>query len=152
LVRFGVRDYDASVGRWTSKDPLLFAGGQSNLYVYVNGDPINHYDVSGMQDAGTLTQLCSSPPGAFVCGAVATAAAAALTPEAILVGLCVGIALTVESDSKARTCPPCPVPPPPESRTDTSHDHYPCPGARTHYYEYLYNQNPTTCECFLKKV
>jgi len=41
LVRFGARDYDPSVGRWTSKDPILFDGGQANLYVYVNNDPVN---------------------------------------------------------------------------------------------------------------
>ncbi len=34
LVRFGVRDYDPEVGRWTAKDPILFAGGDSNLYGY----------------------------------------------------------------------------------------------------------------------
>jgi hypothetical protein len=39
LTRFGARDYDAEVGRWTSKDPIRFAGGDSNLYGYVLGDP-----------------------------------------------------------------------------------------------------------------
>ena len=31
LVRFGVRDYDPATGRWIEPDPILFAGGQSNL-------------------------------------------------------------------------------------------------------------------------
>jgi RHS repeat-associated protein len=48
LVRFGARDYDASIGRWVSKDPILFGGGQANLYVYVNNDPINYRDPSGL--------------------------------------------------------------------------------------------------------
>ena len=47
LVRFGVRDYDADTGRWTSKDPVLFAGDDTNLYGYVRGDPINQIDPSG---------------------------------------------------------------------------------------------------------
>ena len=48
LTRFGARDYDASIGRWVSKDPILFGGGQANLYVYVNNDPINLQDPSGL--------------------------------------------------------------------------------------------------------
>ncbi|MFP2930737.1 PA14 domain-containing protein [Pyxidicoccus sp. 3LG] len=40
LVRFGARDYDAEVGRWTAKDPIRFAGGDSNLYAYAGGDAI----------------------------------------------------------------------------------------------------------------
>jgi len=48
LVRFGARDYDAGPGRWTSKDPLLFAGGDTNLYGYVLSDPINMIDPSGL--------------------------------------------------------------------------------------------------------
>lgn len=48
LVRFGVRDYDASTGRWTAKDPILFGGKQSNLYIYVNNDPVNLIDPSGL--------------------------------------------------------------------------------------------------------
>jgi len=48
LVRFGARDYDPEVGRWTSKDPLLFNGGDSNLYAYVGNDPINFIDPKGL--------------------------------------------------------------------------------------------------------
>jgi RHS repeat-associated protein len=51
LVRFGARDYDASVGRWTSKDPLVFGGGQNNIYAYVGNDPINEVDENG-EDGG----------------------------------------------------------------------------------------------------
>ncbi|MCE3261311.1 MAG: hypothetical protein K0R43_390 [Pseudoduganella sp.] len=35
LVHFATRDYDAFTGRWTSKDPLRFGGGNTNLYGYV---------------------------------------------------------------------------------------------------------------------
>jgi len=48
LTRFGVRDYDAETGRWTAKDPILFGGGDSNLYGYVAGDPINGIDPRGL--------------------------------------------------------------------------------------------------------
>jgi RHS repeat-associated protein len=48
LVRFGARDYDASVGRWASKDPIRFNGGQINLYVYAGNDPVNTADPNGM--------------------------------------------------------------------------------------------------------
>ena len=48
LCRFGARDYDASIGRWLSKDPILFAGGDTNLYGYVLQDPINLIDPSGL--------------------------------------------------------------------------------------------------------
>jgi RHS repeat-associated protein len=49
LVRFGARDYDASVGRWTMKDPIGFGGGVSNFYEYVVNDPIQFLDPSGLQ-------------------------------------------------------------------------------------------------------
>ncbi|MEW5851861.1 MAG: RHS repeat-associated core domain-containing protein [Myxococcota bacterium] len=47
LVRFGARDYDAMTGRWTAKDPLRFGGGDTSLYAYALGDPINNRDPSG---------------------------------------------------------------------------------------------------------
>ncbi|NER82747.1 MAG: hypothetical protein F6K42_24965 [Leptolyngbya sp. SIO1D8] len=49
LTRFGARDYDPETGRWTAMDPLLFNGGQPNLYVYANNDPVNRIDPSGLQ-------------------------------------------------------------------------------------------------------
>jgi RHS repeat-associated protein len=48
LVRFGARDYDPEVGRWTAKDPILFAGGDTNLYGYVLNDPVNLADPEGL--------------------------------------------------------------------------------------------------------
>src|SRR3990172_6149810 len=48
LVRFGARDYDAETGRWTAKDPILFAGGDTLLYGYVQNDPINFSDPMGL--------------------------------------------------------------------------------------------------------
>ncbi|MDH5546605.1 MAG: peptidoglycan DD-metalloendopeptidase family protein [Gammaproteobacteria bacterium] len=56
LTRFGARDYDAQSGRWTSKDPIRFQGGDTNLYGYVLGDSVNFFDPIG------LTTLPASGP------------------------------------------------------------------------------------------
>ena len=48
LVRFGFRDYDPDVGRWTAKDPILFAGGDTDLYGYCLNDPVNAVDPLGL--------------------------------------------------------------------------------------------------------
>ncbi|GMU55967.1 MAG: hypothetical protein AMXMBFR33_51130 [Candidatus Xenobia bacterium] len=47
LVRFGARDYEPGVGRWTCTDPVGFEGGASNLYAYCSQDPINAADPFG---------------------------------------------------------------------------------------------------------
>ena len=62
LVRFGARDYDAEAGRWTAKDPTLFAGGDANLYAYVGNDPVNRTDHRGMDDDGGLVDLAPLVP------------------------------------------------------------------------------------------
>jgi RHS repeat-associated protein len=49
LVHFGAREYDAETGRWTTKDPIGFLGGDANLYAYVLNDPINNVDPFGLQ-------------------------------------------------------------------------------------------------------
>lgn len=48
LTRFGARDYDPEIGRWTSKDPIGFRGGDTNLYGYVLSDPVNFVDPLGL--------------------------------------------------------------------------------------------------------
>ena len=52
LTRFGARDYEPVVGRWTTKDPIRFDGG-FNLYGYVLNDPVNLIDVDGLIPKGT---------------------------------------------------------------------------------------------------
>jgi RHS repeat-associated protein len=47
LVRFGYRDYDPETGRWTAKNPILFAGGDVDLYGYCLWDPVNAVDPYG---------------------------------------------------------------------------------------------------------
>jgi RHS repeat-associated protein len=47
LIQFGLRDYDPHAGRWTSKDPMLFEGGDWNLYAYAYNDPVNYIDPYG---------------------------------------------------------------------------------------------------------
>jgi hypothetical protein len=42
-------DCDAETGRWTTRDPILFVGGQANLYGYVLNDPIDRQDPLGLQ-------------------------------------------------------------------------------------------------------
>lgn len=48
LVRFGARDYDPAIGRWTAKDPMRFEGGDPNLYAYVGNNPVNFIDPTGL--------------------------------------------------------------------------------------------------------
>ena len=48
LIRFGYRDYDPIIGRWTALDPIGFAGGDTNLYGYVFSDPVNFVDPRGL--------------------------------------------------------------------------------------------------------
>jgi RHS repeat-associated protein len=59
LVRFGARDYDAKVGRWTAKDPIRFRGGDANLYGYVLNDPINFRDQHGQGISDVLDFLAN---------------------------------------------------------------------------------------------
>jgi RHS repeat-associated protein len=61
LVRFGAPDYDAAAGHWRSKDPLGFAAGDTNLYAYVGGNPVNQTDPAGTDPA----PYEFPPPGPF---------------------------------------------------------------------------------------
>jgi RHS repeat-associated protein len=58
LVRFGARDYDAETGRWLSKDPIGFDGGDTNLYGYVMSDPVNDLDPHGTTSYRKCFEQC----------------------------------------------------------------------------------------------
>ena len=62
LVRFGVRDYDPTIGRWTAKDPVGFRGGDLNIYRYVSRNPLN-----GIDPAGLATCYYSQSTGWLIC-------------------------------------------------------------------------------------
>jgi RHS repeat-associated protein len=78
LLRFGARDYDAFTGRWTTKDPIEFLGGdtnlygyvdsvgkplETNLYAYVGGDPIGFVDPMGLKlSSGVSLSLSTINP------------------------------------------------------------------------------------------
>jgi RHS repeat-associated protein len=51
---FGARYYDPSLGRWTQQDPT---GQDANPYAYVDGDPVNVVDPSGLHG-----NVCSWSP------------------------------------------------------------------------------------------
>ena len=55
LVRFGVRDYDPRVGRWTAPDPIRFQAGDANLYRYVGNLPTVLTDPTGMVTTVIIT-------------------------------------------------------------------------------------------------
>jgi len=63
LVRFGYRDYDPDTGRWTAKDPIGFAGGDTDLYEYVSNDPVNWIDPYGLFDVALMPYAVAIAPG-----------------------------------------------------------------------------------------
>ena len=48
FARFGWRDYDPAVGRFTAPDPLGDTGGDHDLYEYCVDDPVSMYDDTGL--------------------------------------------------------------------------------------------------------
>jgi RHS repeat-associated protein len=60
LVHFGYRDYDPDTGRWTAKDTLLFAGGDTDLYGYILNNPMNMIDPLGLWQTSVHAELATS--------------------------------------------------------------------------------------------
>ncbi len=74
LVHFGAREYDSTVGRWTSPDPLRYEARDVNLYRYAGGDPVNSRDPTGLSG---LYEFClgsctgtTRPGGKYTCEGV----------------------------------------------------------------------------------
>ena len=54
LVRFGYRDYDSVIGRWTARDPIGLDDGP-NIYAYVKNDPVRFVDPTGLVNSAKVT-------------------------------------------------------------------------------------------------
>ena len=97
LVHFGYREYGPHTGKWIAKDPIDFSGGDTNLYGYVLGNPVNFVDPEGLNPligvglvagafVGGVTAAWTTPTGGNIFG---NAVAGALT------GALGGVALAV---------------------------------------------------------
>ena len=101
LYYYRARYYDPTIGRFISRDPISFAGGDVNLYGYVQNNPVNKKDPFGLWDSkgfpANLGNYANSAPywpgsdykpiGPFgkICGAEGTVEATwipDITPEA----------------------------------------------------------------------
>ncbi|HET8937016.1 MAG TPA: RHS repeat-associated core domain-containing protein [Polyangiales bacterium] len=69
LSRLGARDFDAGTGRWTAKDPILFRGRSTGLYLYAHGDPANWIDPTGLLDVFGFGAIGAESPGPVRVGA-----------------------------------------------------------------------------------
>ena len=84
-MRFGYRDYDPDTGRWTAKDPIGFAGGDTDLYGYVQNDPVNYIDPHGLTGLTTIDAAFNQAVATGnIAEAKAIAEAASLTYAAML--------------------------------------------------------------------
>jgi len=68
LVHFGYREYDPYTGKWTAKDPIGFDGGDSNLYGYVLGNPVEFVDPEGLYIWTLLSPTDIGPNSTLVVG------------------------------------------------------------------------------------
>lgn len=53
--------YDPETGRWVTKDPIGFAGGDTNLYSYSLQDPVNSVDPEGTDKISDKKLLDGAP-------------------------------------------------------------------------------------------
>jgi RHS repeat-associated protein len=103
LTRFGARDYDAFTGRWTTKDPIRFIGGDPNLYSYTRTDPVNFVD-----PAGTDVYYVGFGLGAFISNSPAANSTAGVAVQSAVgiaydtaTGSLIGFKSTGTSDARS---------------------------------------------------
>jgi RHS repeat-associated protein len=102
LVRFGYRDYDPEVGRWTAKDPIGFDGGVTDLYGYVVNNPVNFIDLYGLEMSDILPGIGTAIVEGINGGAYAVGEAAKATADIAVNGhplaqTAIGIAVVSEA-------------------------------------------------------
>ena len=89
LVMTLYRAYDPTLGRWLSEDPLGLGGG-TNLYGYVNGDPIGVMDPLGLSGKTFAVGFVKGAAVGVAFGIVATAVSPAVAAALAIGGTAVG--------------------------------------------------------------
>jgi len=59
------RWYDPLMGRFISRDPLEFSGGDYNLYRYVANNPVNYVDPNGTFLIGAVVGAVAGAVGGY---------------------------------------------------------------------------------------
>jgi len=165
LTEMGARYYDPREGRFISKDPIAFVGGDVNLFAYVQNQPINFIDPYGLArfDPGGIAiqqpfgggggGSSISLPGGFSGSGAAGAATGAAIGGAIGSGLSTRsrggndpVVLTPVNPGKdcKGNCNPCP----PNSIT-WEHSHL---DGTVNGHQIVWNQDPKTCMCYPKRI
>ncbi len=90
LIRFGARDYDPETGRWTSKDPIGFNAGDTNLYGYVLNDPVNLIDPTGLSAGMAISELSAGILDSLTFGAGSAIAGVEICSDAYKLGELLG--------------------------------------------------------------
>jgi RHS repeat-associated protein len=154
FLYYGRRYYNPSTGRWLSKDPLgepgfeamrqvepedFFAIGP-NRYLFVQNDPLNKYDIDGLNPAACAIGIALAPveipAGAIIAGTVVVAGVTYFVWR-----LCT---------CKPKQCLPC-QPPVGTIAYRVSYDGRPHGGVPTpHSHQYEMQQSPPSagCVCF----
>lgn len=88
FIRFGFRDYDPQVGRFTAKDPIGDTGGDHDLWDYCVDDPVSLVDPSGLNPAiiPLLFLAGKLGGGALAAGGIAAAGYGADKSKAVFTG------------------------------------------------------------------
>jgi RHS repeat-associated protein len=165
LTYYRARYYEPKLGRFISEDPIGLGGGDPNLYAYVRNSPAKYTDPSGelvWTPALVWWMAQAAAPYAAAGGAAAAAWAWAWweSQQSVPSDPSEGPSHPRDPDpgvpprvnpgrdcatGNCKPCPPIGVGP----WQAPGNDHGSTTGTHWHWFEW--NQNPKTCECFLKR-